>query len=132
MVMTIFYVDDDDDDKMIFREAIEQVQPDAELLLASDGREALDMLRKALVIPTFIFLDINMPVMTGKEFLARIKTIERFKSVPVIIYTTASDKEELKKLIHAGAQDYVVKANSFEKLKQLLKTVFSKDYITIF
>jgi CheY-like chemotaxis protein len=129
--MTVFYADDDAEDRELFCEAIQQINPGIKPVLASDGREALEMLINSAELPRFIFLDINMPVMTGKECLIKLKSTERFKKVPVIIYSTTTDKDELKKLILLGAHDYVIKPNSFDKLVESIKKILTKEYSTI-
>src|SRR5690606_26078913 len=71
--MTIFYIDDDDDDREFFIEAVRHINAEFLCYTAKDGRQALRELREMIVMPDFIFLDVNMPVMNGKQFLLEIK-----------------------------------------------------------
>jgi CheY-like chemotaxis protein len=121
--MVIFYADDDRDDRELFADALEEVDPGVKLVLAHDGREIIELLEKQREVPDFIFLDINMPVMSGKETLKRLKSVDRLKSVPIIMYTTTSNKEEFKNLVLLGATDCVVKGVSFQAIKDSLRMI---------
>lgn len=126
--MLVFYADDDAEDREIFCEAIQQINPGIKVILARNGLEALQILQSLEEVPNFIFLDINMPAMSGRECLIKLKLIDRVKVVPVVIYSTTSDQSELKRLILSGAQDYIVKGNSFEKVKDSIHKVLTKKY----
>ena len=123
--MVIFYADDDRDDRELFADAIEEVNPNIKLFLARDGQEIIQLLENHNEVPDFIFLDINMPVMSGKECLKRLKGLERLKSVPIIMYTTTSNKEEFRNLVLLGAAECVVKGVSFQAIKDSLRNILS-------
>jgi CheY-like chemotaxis protein len=123
--MNILFVDDDTDDKDIFFEAINAINPEIECDSATNGEEALKMLEANPNLPQFIFLDINMPVMDGKSFLQAIRSHDRLKHIQVVIYSTTEDKEEIRSLSSLGA-DYIGKPTSFEILKQSLTKYFLK------
>lgn len=123
--MVIFYADDDRDDRELFADAVEEVNPEIKLYLARNGQEIIHLLEKHGEVPDFIFLDINMPVMSGKECLKRLKQLDRLKSVPIIMYTTTSNKEEFKNLVLLGAAECVVKGVSFQAIKDSLRNILS-------
>jgi CheY-like chemotaxis protein len=123
--MVIFYADDDVDDRELFADALEEVNPEIELILDNDGHQIIELLDKHNGVPDFIFLDINMPVMSGKECLKRLKRLERLKSVPIIMYTTTSNKEEFKNLVLLGAAECVVKGVSFQAIKDSLRNILN-------
>ena len=123
--MVIFYADDDGDDRDLFEDAMNEVNPDVKLVLATNGQEIIELLENIVEVPDFIFLDLNMPVMSGKECLKRIKKLDRLKSVPIIIYTTTSNKEEFKNLVLLGAADCVVKGISFKAIKDSLRSILN-------
>jgi CheY-like chemotaxis protein len=123
--MIVFYADDDLDDRELFAEAIQEVNPGIKLVLAQNGREVIDLLEDLKEVPDFIFLDINMPEMSGKECLKKIKLLDRLKAVPIIMYTTTSNKEEFKNLVLLGATDCVVKGVSFQAIKNELRNILN-------
>lgn len=126
--MNIFYADDDAEDREIFCDAIQQINPAIKVVLSKDGQEALEILSVQSQAPDYIFLDINMPRMNGIECLTKLKSDDRLKSIPVIIYSTTADSREVKRLILLGADEFISKANSFAKLKESLHKVLTKKY----
>ena len=123
--MTVVYTDDDSDGRDLFTAAINETLPGTRLLYANHGKELLSLLQNADELPDYIFLDINMPVMDGKDCLLKLKTIDHLSEIPVIVYTTTSNKIELQKYIAMGAHAYIVKENSFQGIKNSLKRVLS-------
>lgn len=101
---TILCVDDDPDDRHFLCDAICELNPTMQVVEAHNGLEALDYLDKAKEqkdLPCLIVLDINMPLMDGKQTLIKIKIDPQLKEVPVIMFSTSSnplDKELFKRL----------------------------------
>ena len=126
--MKIVCVDDDPDDREIFRDIIREIDSKIELHIACECEDAIHMVSNAELLPDFIFLDMNMPKIDGFECLRILKSIDRIKSVPVIICTTASTKEQRRKAIELGAHDLILKESSYGKMKDALCRVFRKDY----
>jgi CheY-like chemotaxis protein len=124
--MTILYADDDPEDQELFVDALKQIKPNVTLLLASHGKEVLRMLEAGSTRPDVIFLDINMPVMGGKDCLVKLKSTIYTKDIPVIMYTTTSNKIELQKYLTLGAKDFIVKDHSFQRIKSELERALSK------
>lgn len=96
---TILWADDDYDDLQMMREILIKTKRDYEIVEVHNGREALDYLRKAKEnsnLPALIILDINMPVLDGKETLSIIKSMEDYNAIPVVVFTTS--ESELDKL----------------------------------
>lgn len=125
MRKTIFLVDDDRDDREIFIEALAEIDDSLKCVTAENGEDALVKLHSGVFIPNFIFLDLNMPRMNGRECLVEIKNIERLQETPVIIYTTSSlqkEKDELEKL---GATRFITKPANFNELCHSLKGVLA-------
>jgi len=89
----VFYADDDLDDLELVKDAFDQYSENVEVITATDGSKALTYLsnlNRKDTLPCLIVLDINMPVINGKEVLMRIKEIDHLQSVPVILFTTSS------------------------------------------
>jgi CheY-like chemotaxis protein len=124
---TFFLIDDDADDRMIFKEALECLEESFNYIEATDGQEALDMLkRERIKVPEVIFLDLNMPKVGGYEVLVHIKEIPLYKSVPIFIYTTSSNKFDIDRCLQAGAAGFITKHSSFDDLCAELRLLVEK------
>jgi CheY-like chemotaxis protein len=121
--MHILYIDDDLEDREIFKEAISEIEPSYVCNVATDGQQGIVALEDFVVMPDFIFVDVNMPVMNGRQFLEKVKSTPRLRSIPVIMYSTTSYSQERAEYFNMGAKDVLVKPNTFHDICQLLKTV---------
>lgn len=84
--------DDDEDDCLFFKDAIEELPVNASLQTVNDGEQLMRMLNtKSMSLPDILFLDLNMPRKTGYECLSEIKLSEKLKTLPVVIYSTSMD-----------------------------------------
>jgi CheY-like chemotaxis protein len=89
----VLYADDDNDDLQLLRDAFSQYSKDVNLVTVTDGLNALSFLENLpedAIGPCLIILDINMPRINGKEALIRLRQIDRYKEVPVILFTTST------------------------------------------
>jgi CheY-like chemotaxis protein len=92
----ILYAEDDFDDFESIKEALQQITDQQLLLHAKNGAEAVSYIENARILPSLVVLDLNMPVMDGKEVLQWLKAREEFKNIPVMIFTTSSRDEDVK------------------------------------
>ncbi len=93
----MLYADDDFDDLVLVKEAFDRFSGKVDIVTVYDGVEAvsfLENLDQKDPEPCLIILDLNMPRMNGKEALKHIRTLERFKNIPVIFFTTSSFQED--------------------------------------
>lgn len=124
--MTILYADDDVDDCELVVEALEKIDPKINCVMANDGLDALRILNEDDKLPDYIFLDVNMPVMDGKNCLIELKKDDRLKEIPVVIYSTTQDRDEIQELYAIGASEFLKKPNTFADLCVSLKAVIGK------
>ena len=117
--MTILYVEDDQEDCEIFREAVNCIAPYHTLLCVEDAKHAQQALEKFL--PDYIFLDINLPGVTGIQFLRTIKQSPNLKVIPVIMFTTSKNQTDEIECKKYGAADYISKPPMFQQLCDTLK-----------
>lgn len=133
--MTILVIDDDKDDTELFCEAVSYLNDfelvsklgrQIECIAVKDGKFAMDLLATSEKLPDFIFLDINMPVMGGKECLRRIKSDKELSNIPVVMLSTAVIEKDKAEFFKIGAVDCIKKPSSFQDLVKLLsKYVYS-------
>ena len=122
--ITCFLVDDDTDDLEIFAIAVAETGQPITCTTASDGIDALRLLREdETFLPDFIFLDLNMPRMNGKQCLAEIKKIERLERVPVVIYSTSANQRDIDDALKLGAAHFLTKPSSISALTETLSTL---------
>ena len=121
---SLFLVDDDEDDRYLFQEALRSVNAAIECRLAYNGEHALrQMLHPDFVLPALMFVDMNMPRVSGKELLQEIRQIPTFHPVPIIMYSTAGAPAEMKEVVILGAAEFLVKESSFDRLCGQIKEV---------
>ena len=118
--ITFFRVDDDEDDRELFQLALEEADYDIQLETAENGHAALNMLEKGLIEPDYIFLDLNMPLMGGKECLEALKSNPILAGIPVVIFSTSSDPKDREMTRRLGAIDFMTKPNRISELTTLL------------
>ncbi|HZY82675.1 MAG TPA: response regulator [Cyclobacteriaceae bacterium] len=122
--MTLLCIDDDPEDIELFQDAVRVINQSYECVVASNGHEGLKKL--ATLVPDYIFLDINMPIMDGKETLRNIRKDGRFHSVPICIFSTSVSKKDAELCRVLGADRCMVKPSSFEKLISDLRGVIER------
>jgi len=109
-------IDDDQDDRFFFKEALAEILSSAVCLEAKDGVEALEQLRKAEPLPDFIFLDVNMPRMDGHECLKELKKDAKLKDIMVIMYSTSFSDQSINEFLRLGASSCLNKTSNLSKL----------------
>lgn len=96
MKPVLLYAEDDLDDFDALQSALGQITTKYELVRANNGTEVISYLEKNEAFPYVIVLDLNMPVMDGKETLQWIKSNDKFKNIPTMVFTTSSREEDIK------------------------------------
>lgn len=118
---TCFLIDDDVDDQEIFLSVMEDIAPSIHCVTAMNGQEAIKKLSCEEVKPDVIFLDLNMPLMNGKQFLMARNEMDQLRHIPVIILTTTSDKPSIEETMELGAKDYITKPDKFSEWGRIIK-----------
>jgi CheY-like chemotaxis protein len=127
MVRHILIADDDEDDRMLFSDALRQISGEIELSMAEDGVELLTMLKAADPLPDVLFLDLNMPAKNGFESLQEIRQDPRLRQLPVIIFTTTANHHTVDQLFGLGARYFIQKPTDFNVLIRLIRTILDAD-----
>lgn len=120
----IMLADDDIDDRMLFEEALRELCEKSRFVTSIDGYDLLNTLNNTSPPPPdVIFLDINMPKLDGLECLTKIKNNPSYKDIPVIIFSTSSNQENIEKAKLIGASYYIKKPTNFKSLKDIISKV---------
>lgn len=123
----LFLVDDDVDDHEIFKAALAQVDEKTGLMIAGNGRDALQVLSTLKNLPDYIFVDLNMPRMGGIQFLTELKKTETLHNIPVIVYSTSNHPDDKGKAMEAGADKFITKPAKYTELCDLLKNLLGQQ-----
>ena len=124
---TCLIIDDDTDDQEIFAAALDELGGTYKCVAVSSGVDALKMFRENIYFtPDYIFLDLNMPRLNGKECLREIKAIPHLTDIPVIIYTTSTSSQDIIDTRKLGATSFITKPFSISELMDVLKTFFQE------
>jgi len=128
MQPTILLVDDDSNDTLLMRLALERTHPEVRLSIASNGLEALKYLegqqpytdRSVFPLPQLVLLDVVMPLFTGLQVLRWIRERSEFDSLPVIMLSSSPANDEAYHASEMGADSYIIKPLSFDGLEEAL------------
>jgi CheY-like chemotaxis protein len=128
-LLNIVLADDDEDDRMLFNEAISEIDIRTKLSLFSHGKELMDYLSLPnVVLPNLIFLDLNMPIKCGMQCLKEIRSNERLSHLCVAIYSTSSSEIDVEKTFLNGANIYINKPTNYSELKQAIEKVLKLNW----
>lgn len=121
--------DDDEDDRHLFTEALNEAASGIQVSMVKDGEELMKLLNeKNIVLPDIIFLDLNMPCKDGLECLKEILKTPHLKNIPVIIYSTSTHIKDINETFELGAFRYINKPNSFTGLTAIIKKVLELEW----
>ena len=130
MYPKILLIDDDDDDQFIFLAALDEMIPAGYCHVSNNALEALQYLHDSMEIPDMLFLDLNMPLMNGFEFLLILKNDLRFSPIHVIIFSTSDNPEDLIRAKDLGALQFITKTADIQLLKKDLRNIFNAATFT--
>ena len=124
-------IDDDVDDQLIFCEIVAEISPHIECIGALNGLEGLEKLAHLDPGPTMIFLDLNMPLISGWECLERIRKDQRTNHIPVVIMTTSDNQADKKRALDLGARAFVSKTADLASLRQVIRKTLSAEKLIL-
>lgn len=128
-VVEILLVDDDQDDRSIFSDALSELKIESNLKMLEDGRNLVAYLEDSKnKLPDILFLDLNMPYKSGVECLKDIREIPKFKDLSIAIYSTSNSEKDMEDTFINGANIYIRKPNDFAQLKKVLTEVLSINW----
>jgi CheY-like chemotaxis protein len=125
----VLLADDDEDDRLFFSDAFEELKINTVVKTVNDGVELMKyLLHKPNMIPHILFLDLNMPFKTGLECLAEIKSQAHLKDMAIAIYSTSASEKEIEETFVQGANVYIKKPGDFGTLKKVLGEVIAINW----
>lgn len=129
-IARLLLADDDPDDRLMAREALEECRVNNTLDTVEDGEELLEYLRgegryaeNPPPTPDIILLDLNMPRMDGREALERLKSDPKLRRIPVIVLTTSQAESDIVATYDLGVNSFITKPVTFDALVETMKTL---------
>lgn len=129
--IVIVYADDDPEDRMLAKDALEESRLANELHFVEDGEELMDYLQnkgayedsRKYPTPGLILLDLNMPKKDGREAIKEIKEIPKLRPIPIVVLTTTNAEEDIVKTYGLGVSSFITKPVTFEGLVDIMKAL---------
>lgn len=129
--VSILMADDDEDDRLMAKEALEEAKLANAISFVEDGEELLDYLNhrgkysnpELAPKPGLILLDLNMPKKDGREALKEIKEDPKLRSIPIVVLTTSKEEEDIYRTYNLGVNSFITKPVAFESLVKIMKTL---------
>jgi len=129
--VTLLLAEDDPDDRLLTRQALEKSRLVNDLRCVEDGEELLDYLRrrgkyadpKQSPRPGLILLDLNMPRKDGREALREIKTNPELRRIPIVVLTTSNADMDIDCAYELGANSFISKPVTFDSLVNIMRTI---------
>ena len=129
--IVILMADDDADDRMLTKDALEESRVLNELRFVEDGEELMDYLKRRGKFtdpadtprPGLILLDLNMPKKDGREALKEIKADPELRRIPIVVMTTSKAEEDIYRTYDFGASSFITKPVTFDRLVELMKAL---------
>lgn len=127
--INIILADDDEDDRLFFIDAFDELSMNIKVNTFEDGVELMDYLNSDnAILPQVLFLDLNMPRKNGIECLNEIKANDKMSDIAIAIYSTSASEEDIEETFVMGANIYIKKPSSFKQLKKVLSEVVSINW----
>jgi CheY-like chemotaxis protein len=121
-VKHILLADDDEDDRALFTDALQELYGHIKLTTAKNGVDLMRLLETWRgTLPDVIFLDLNMPLKNGFECLDEIKAEDRLQELPVVVLSTSSQKETMDMIFKKKASMYIQKPGSYPELRSAIE-----------
>jgi len=127
--LNILLADDDEDDRLFFKEALQELRVRTKVTLVNDGLQLMNYLNQpGIKLPNVVFLDLNMPLKSGMECLTEIRRNNRLRDLAIAIYSTSSSEEYIEEAFVKGANIYIKKPDDFSELKVILEQVINLNW----
>jgi len=127
----VFYIEDNPADVLLLRTAIKLRNLNIDVQSFSNGNEALDYFdrikkeNKQFVLPDLIISDLNLPKVSGKEFIAKLKQDDMFKNIPLVVCSTSNSEKDKKDCNQLGVESYHVKSTNFDDTLDLISHLYN-------
>ncbi len=123
--LRVLLIEDDAIEVMKLNRVVSALQLEHQIIEANNGEQALQLLKETSELPDIILLDLNMPKMSGLEFLSILKVDDNLKHIPTIILTTSGNNKDLLECYRIGISGYVLKPLKYEDYVSKIEAVMT-------
>jgi CheY-like chemotaxis protein len=123
--LIILLADDDTDDCLLFKEALDELAVPVQLTTVHNGEQLMHLLNNNIPTHDILFLDLNMPRKNGFDCLNEIRQNEKLNDLAVVTISTSFEADMVSRLYNSGAQHYIRKPNEFSQLKTLIQNAIT-------
>ena len=127
MTHTILMIENNSNDELLAKMIFEQISPNINIVVMHDGAEGLAYLmqvnQRGETLPDLILLDLKMPKLSGMDVLRRVKYDNTIRSIPVVVFSSSSEPEDIYNAYSSRANSYIQKPMDYNKLRDVLTTV---------
>ena len=133
--LTLLLVEDNDSHAKLVRRVVSQFCSDINIIHFSDGQSVLDHLQEESLsadpqYPNLLLLDLRLPLIDGLDVLSIIKKDTSLKKIPVVVFSSSENVDEINQAYELGTNSYLIKPIDYEKLKELIGDV-SKYWLNL-
>jgi CheY-like chemotaxis protein len=134
MTKPVLYVEDEEDDAFLMKLALERNRITLPLKVVTDGRQAIDYVagngrfadREENPLPCLMLLDLNLPVVSGLEVLKWVREESNCNELPIIIFSSSSHPDDMRRARDLGADDYLVKPVDLGRMDEMLRDLYER------
>ncbi|KAF5091802.1 response regulator [Methanospirillum sp. J.3.6.1-F.2.7.3] len=130
--LEILLIEDNQNDVELFLNVVDWINMGDQVRVFLDGREALDFLHgkgqykeNSCTLPSVVFIDLKMPLISGHEVLKAIRKDKRTKTLPVVVFTSSDQETDIGETYRSGVNSYVVKPVQFEKYAETIRDLIN-------
>ncbi|MES2655577.1 MAG: response regulator [Bacteroidota bacterium] len=127
IIKKLIIADDDHDDQILLKEALEDFENPPATQMVSDGCQLIKVLENS-PLPSLVLMDLNMPNKNGIECLLEIRSNTKFDRLPIIVLSTSKDPHDIEACYNSGANLFFSKPYTFKELKTLVHSVLNVDW----
>lgn len=128
MSLKLLLADDDQDDRLFFKDAVAKSGIAVEIDSVTDGEKLMQYLSNNRPLPDLVFMDLNMPCKNGSECLEEIRKSDDLNAVTIAVYSTSGEDRDVNMMFELGANIFIKKPNDFKLLCKIIEEVLTTDW----
>jgi CheY-like chemotaxis protein len=125
-IKSVVFAEDDEDDRILFKDVVEEMDADITVQIVHDGKQLLELLNQFL--PDILFLDLEMPYKNGLQCLLEIRARPSLSQMPIVVFSSTTRPSNIQTACEMGAHLFLIKSSVFSEYKESLKKILKLDW----